>query len=392
MTQRFEAIIIGAGAAGLMCAITAAQRGRSVLILEHNQKIGKKILISGGGRCNFTNLNTGPENFISRNPDFCRSALARFPAEEFVSLINKHKIEFFEKKAGQLFSRDSSRQIVKLLKDECREAGAHIQTNCSIDEISNDNGFNLKTSLKNYECDSLIIATGALSFPQLGATDLGYRVAQQFDIPTIKPRPGLVPIIPQLSDGRPWPFRKLTGISLDCIAQAGGQSFRGNLLFTHQGLSGPAILQTSNYCPNGNHFTLNMMPDNDRLDLLNSSRFENRKPDRWLEQWFPKRVAHSFALEFAPDQLLAQMKQTARERLIEHLFDWRLTAADNEGYKKAEVTVGGVDTEALSSKTMESKKIGGLFFIGEVVDVTGWLGGYNFQWAWASGHAAGQVI
>jgi predicted Rossmann fold flavoprotein len=392
MTQKFEAIIIGAGAAGLMCAITAAQRGRSVLILEHNREIGKKILISGGGRCNFTNLTVGPENYISRNPDFCRSALARYRPESFISLIEQHGIEFYEKKLGQLFCRISSKQIVELLEKECRQAEARIQTNCVIKDISLDNEFKLQTTLGSYECDSLVIATGALSFPKLGASDFGYRIARQFNIPIINPRPGLVPVIPQLLDKSPWPFKELAGISLECVITAGGQSFNENLLFTHQGLSGPAILQASNYCPNGETFTLNLLPELDHITLLKMSQTEKQKPAQWLEQWFPKRAAGAFAQLFAPNEPLAQMKQTSRDKLIDHLLSWKLIAKDNEGYDKAEVTVGGIDTAALSSKTMACKNVNGLFFIGEILDVTGWLGGYNFQWAWASGHAAGEII
>ena len=237
-----------------------------------------------------------------------------------------------------------------------------------------------------------MIATGALSFPQLGATDFGYRIAEQFQVPIIEPRPGLVPIIPRLDDDAPWPFIKLTGISIDCIASAGGQSFRENLLFTHRGLSGPAILQVSNYCSDGEFFTLNLLPDEKPEQLLEDSRHFRETPDRWLEQWFPKRFAYAFAKQFSPYKPMAQMKQTDRERLVQHLCAWKLLASKTEGYAKAEVTVGGVDTDALSSKTMECRAVPGLYFIGEVVDVTGWLGGYNFQWAWASGYAAGQTV
>ena len=392
MTQRFEAVIIGGGGAGLMSAMIAGQRGRSVAVLEHNPQIGKKILISGGGRCNFTNHDSDPDNYISSNPQFCRSALTRYPSSKFIELVQKHDIEFYEKKLGQLFCKLSSRQIVELLEKECHEAGVRIFPGYTVENIEAKNGFCMETTRGNFESESLVIATGALSYPKLGATDFGYRIARLFDVPIIPPRPGLVPIIPQLINGHPWPFSELTGISLDCIASVSGHAFRENLLFTHRGLSGPAILQISNYCPTGESFTLNLLPEQNATDLLESARTSKSKPKRWLEQWFPKRIANAFAKQFGPDQPLSQMKQIERDHLVACLCQWELTAADTEGYSKAEVTVGGVDTQSLSSKTMECLKVPGLYFIGEVVDVTGWLGGYNFQWAWASGHAAGEVI
>jgi predicted Rossmann fold flavoprotein len=392
MSQRFDVIIIGAGGAGLMCAMTAGQRGRSVAVLEHNDRIGKKILISGGGRCNFTNLDAGPENYISSNPHFCRSALSRYPAGEFIELVRKHGIEFYEKTLGQLFCKQSSRQIVGLLEGECRDAGVDIFSECKVNALQGDNGFQLQTSLGDFECESLVIATGALSFSKLGATDFGYRVAKQFGVPIVGPRPGLVPIIPKLGDGSPWPFIELSGISISCVASAGGQSFRDQLLFTHRGLSGPAVLQVSNYCRQGETFALNLLVDETSTALLDDARQSRKTPDRWLEKWFPKRFAHAFAKQFVPAKSMAQMKQTDRERLVKQLLEWKLIVAKTEGYTKAEVTVGGVDTNALSSKTMECCEMSGLYFIGEVLDVTGWLGGYNFQWAWASGHAAGQMV
>jgi len=392
MSRRFDVIIIGAGGAGLFCAMTAGRHGRTVAVLEHNDRIGKKILISGGGRCNFTNLDAGPDNYISNNRHFCRSALSRYPAGEFIELVRKHGIEFYEKTLGQLFCKLSSRQIVGLLEDECRDAGVEIISDCKVDSLEEGKGFKLQTSRGDFECESLVIATGALSFPQLGATDFGYRIAEQFKVPIIEPRPGLVPIIPRLEDDATWPFIKLTGISIDCIASAGGKTFHENLLFTHRGLSGPAILQVSNYCADGEFFTLNLLPNLNPEQLLEDSRHFRETSDRWLEQWFPKRFAYAFAKQFSPCTPMAQMKQTDRERLVQHLCEWKLLAGKTEGYAKAEVTVGGVDTDALSSKTMECRAVPGLYFIGEVVDVTGWLGGYNFQWAWSSGHAAGQSV
>ena len=390
--EQFDAIIIGAGGAGLMCARTAGLRDRSVLVLEHNHRIGKKILISGGGRCNFTNLQAGPENYLSNNPHFCRSALSRYPASQFIELVQQHDIAFYEKTLGQLFCRTSSREIVELLRTECREAGVQLKTECTIEHIERSDRFRLQTNHGPVECDSLVIATGALSFPKLGATDFGYRIARQFKVPIIEPRPGLVPLVPQLADGRPWPFGDLSGNSLDCVASADGQSFRENLLFTHHGLSGPAILQVSNYCAPGDIFTLNLLPEQTAAALLDDARTQRLDAVRWLEAWFPKRVAAALGQQFAPAKPLSQLKQSERDHLITHLTAWPLIAADTGGYAKAEVTVGGVDTAALSSKTMECRTVPGLYFIGEVVDVTGWLGGYNFQWAWASGTAAGEVI
>ena len=390
--EPFDVIIIGAGGAGLICARTAGWRDRSVLVLEHNHRIGKKILISGGGRCTFTNLHAGPENYLSDNPHFCRSALSRYPASQFIDLVQQHNIAYYEKTLGQLFCRTSSREIVDLLRTECREAGVQLNTECTIERIEHTDRFRLQTNRGPVECESLIVATGALSFPKLGATDFGYRIAEQFNVPIIEPRPGLVPLVPLLADGGPWPFGDLSGNSLDCIASAGGQSFRENLLFTHHGLSGPAILQVSNYCAPGESFTLNLLPEKSPKALLEDARTQRLDAVRWLEAWFPKRVAAALGQQFAPAKPLSQLKQSERDQLVEHLCDWTLIAADTGGYAKAEVTVGGVDTAALSSKTMECRTVPGLYFIGEVVDVTGWLGGYNFQWAWASGHAAGEVI
>ena len=375
-----------------MCARTAGLRDRSVLVLEHNHRIGKKILISGGGRCNFTNLHAGPENYLSNNPHFCRSALSRYPASQFIELVQQHNIAYYEKTLGQLFCRTSSREIVDLLRTECHETGVQLKMECTIERIERTDRFRLQTNHGPLECESLVVATGALSFPKLGATDFGYRIAEQFNVPIIEPRPGLVPLAPRLNDGHPWPFSDLSGNSLDCIASAGGQSFRENLLFTHHGLSGPAILQVSNYCAPGETFSLNLLPEQTPKALLEDALTQRLDAPRWLESWFPKRVAVALGQKFAPAKPLSQLKQSERDQLVEHLCDWALIAADTGGYAKAEVTVGGVDTAALSSKTMECRTVPGLYFIGEVVDVTGWLGGYNFQWAWASGHAAGEVI
>ncbi|MSU42332.1 MAG: NAD(P)/FAD-dependent oxidoreductase [Pedosphaera sp.] len=390
--QSYDVIVAGGGAAGLMCAITAGRRGHRVLVLERAQRLGNKILISGGGRCNFTNLRVGPENYLSTNPHFCRSALAGFAPEQFIELVRRHRIAFHEKTLGQLFCDISSRQIMDLLRAECAAAGVEIQTDCQIDSVTQAQGYQLHTSRGPFGAAALVIATGALSFPKLGATHFGHRIAAQFGVNVIEPRPGLVPLIPELADGQRWPFGALSGISLDVIASSNGASFRENMLFTHRGLSGPAILQVSNYCPVGSRFRLDLLPGRDATALAQEARRSNRTPGEWLAQLFPSRFAQDWAAHFTPDKLLSQCSARELDELVARLKSWELRVIDTEGYGKAEVTVGGVDTRELSSKTLECRRVPGLYFIGEVVDVTGWLGGYNFQWAWASGHAAGQAV
>jgi predicted Rossmann fold flavoprotein len=343
--MNWDVIIVGGGAAGLLCGIEAGKRGRRVVILEHNDRVGKKIKISGGGRCNFTNLHTTPENFISRNTSFHKSALARYAPSDFVSLVRRHRIPFHEKKLGQLFCDGSSDEIIRMLLVECRQAGVDIQTGCRITEVRKASRFVLSTNLGELTSDSLVIATGGLSVPKIGTSDLGYRIARQFGLRVTEVRAGLVPFTFEGDEGRM--FRELTGVSVDAVVMIGKQSFHENILFTHRGLSGPAILQISSY-------------------------------------WRP---AEAVIVDLLPDVLPRRLVKACGD-----IRRWTLIPSGTEGFEKAEVTVGGVDTTDLSSKTMEARNVPGLYFIGEVVDVTGQLGGFNFQWAWASGFVAGQNV
>ena len=388
--QRFDVIIVGAGAAGLFCAIEAGKRGRRILVIEHNAQIGRKILISGGGRCNFTNQNVKPENFISKNPHFSKSALARYMPEDFIELVKKHRIEFYEKKLGQLFCRQSSRQIVEMLLRECEKAGVEILTNCSVKTLMKDEFFEIETSRGKFAAESLVIATGGLSFPKIGATDFGYRIARQFGLKIIETRPALVPLV--FAGGRSQNFQKLAGVSIDALAATGKQAFRENILFTHRGLSGPAVLQISNYWQEKKPILFDLMPDTDALEVLEKNHASKQNLDNFLSRFLPNRFAEIFTALNFPNKPLNQLSRKQIEEIAEKLNAWQIRFDETEGYHKAEVTLGGVDTDELSSQTMEAKKVAGLYFIGEVVDVTGWLGGYNFQWAWASGFAAGQVV
>ncbi len=385
-----DVIVVGAGAAGLMCAMEAGRRGRSVLVLEHSERAGKKILISGGGRCNFTNLHATPENYLSGNPDFCKSALARYTPADFLRLAEQHGIAWHEKKLGQLFCDISSKQIVEMLLKQCEAARVELRLNCKVNTVRQNGGFTLDTSLGAFECDSLVIATGGLSFPKIGATDFGYRVAEQFGLRIIPPQPGLVPLTFAVAEQRT--FAELSGISVDAKVTANGASFREHLLFTHRGLSGPAILQISNYLGASEAITLDLLPDQSARELLLGERGTNKELKTVLGQVLPQRFAQQWCAHCAPSKPMNRYTPPELEEIARRLQRWKITAASTEGYAKAEVTRGGVDTGELSSKTMESRRVHGLYFIGEVVDVTGWLGGYNFQWAWASGHAAGQFV
>jgi predicted Rossmann fold flavoprotein len=380
-----DVIVIGAGAAGLMSAIEAGKRGRKVLVLEHNERIGKKILISGGGRCNFTNLHTKAENYISSHPDFCKSALSRYTPRQFIELVEKHHIPYHEKKLGQLFCDQSSRQIVDLLEKECHESNVEIELNCKIKTIRKNTSFVIETEKAVYEASSVVIATGGLSFPKLGATHLGYRVAKQFGLNITELSPGLVPFeFNNLAD-----FASLSGISIDAIVTFKKQSFRENLLFTHRGLSGPAILQISSYWKPGEYIEIDLLPGVKETHLFSEeNKFKNL--NQILSEFLPKRFVQYFCKN-SPTKPIHNYSKKDLAATVESLRRWRLLPSGTEGYAKAEVTLGGIHTSELSSKTMESRSVSGLFFIGEVVDVTGWLGGYNFQWAWASGHAAGEV-
>jgi predicted Rossmann fold flavoprotein len=387
--QRYDVIVIGGGAAGLMCAFTAGRRGRRVALLECNARVGLKIAISGGGRCNFTNVFAAPENYLSGNPRFCASALARYTPQDFIALVEKHRIPFHEKKLGQLFCDFSSRQIIEMLLAECAIAEVQIQCNCRVKSVAKRECFSLGTNLGGMECDSLVIATGGLSLPRLGASDFGYRIAEQFGIKSIETRPGLVPFT--FAEEERALFAPLSGISLPVVARADGAAFAEAMLITHRGLSGPAILQISSYWREGGEVTLDLLPQHPGADWLLAQREAGTTVADLLAQEWPARFAETWCERYAPRKALGQTPMTDLKELVLLVHRWPIRPNGTEGYPKAEVTVGGVDTNELSSKTMEARRVSGLYFIGEVVDVTGWLGGYNFQWAWASGHAAGEV-
>jgi hypothetical protein len=398
MNNSHDVVIIGAGAAGMMCAIQAAQRGRSVCLIDHSSKLAEKIRISGGGRCNFTNLNTRPDNYISTNPHFCRSALARYTPQHFINWLNEHGISYHEKKLGQLFCDDGSEAIIALLKRECEAAGVKLLMPCSVEKVERNNHFEIDTSRGKFQAQSLVIATGGLSIPKIGATPFGYKIAQQFGIPVTKLKPGLVPLSfhPEEWAG----FAELSGVSVDAVVSFGKQSFRENLLITHRGLSGPVILQISSYWEHGQPLHINLQPDQDLHAIFKEHKGSQTLLDNFLAQFLPKRFIELWRKQLSAQNVLLQyfsenkpLNQYAEKDLVllaDSLHDWQITPTGTLGYAKAEVTCGGVDTHALSSKSMESNEVPGLFFIGEVVDVTGHLGGYNFQWAWASAYATGQ--
>ncbi len=385
----WDVIVIGAGGAGLMCAIEAGKRGRRVLVLEHNDGVGKKIAISGGGRCNFTNLGAGPENYLSNNPDFCKSALARYTPWDFIALVEKHRIAYHEKKLGQQFCDGSARAIIEMLLAECAAAGVEIRLNCRVNEVRKPDRFVLTTTTGPLESGALVVATGGLSFPKLGATDFGHRLARQFGLKLTEIRPGLVPLTFAREDTA---LGELSGLSLPVTARSNGVAFSENLLFTHRGLSGPVILQISSYWRAGGTVELDLLPGQDAAQRLSDARREALDAVTLLSRDWPRRFTEAWCARYAPAKSLAHFKAQEQSTLATQLNAWPLHFSGTEGYPKAEVTLGGVDTTELSSKTMEARRVPGLFFIGEVVDVTGWLGGYNFQWAWASGHAAGQAI
>lgn len=385
-----DVIVIGGGAAGLMCAIEARKRGRSVVVLEHADRLGKKILISGGGRCNFTNVNANAANYLSQNQDFCKSALARYTPDQFIALVEKHGIAYHEKKLGQLFCDFSSRQIVELLQNECEAARVNIHLNCRVTAVQKNLCFQLETSQGAFESDSLVIATGGLSYANLGATDFGYRIARQFGLRLAEPRPGLVPLI--FSAAEQLAFGDLSGVSLPVAGACNGAVFHESILFTHHGLSGPAILQISNYWREGGSIAVDLSPGTSARELLAAERDTNKELKTVLGQFLPQRFAQEWCARFAPSRPMNQFSTRELDEIARRLHRWEICPASTGGFAKAEVTLGGVDTGELSSKTMEARRVRGLYFIGEVVDVTGWLGGYNFQWAWASGHAAGQFV
>ena len=385
--MRIDVAIIGGGAAGLFCAITAGKRGLKVVVFEHNAEVGRKIVISGGGRCNFTNRTVRPENFISRNPHFCKSALAGYTPDDFIGLVRKHKVDFYEKKLGQLFCRDSSKDIVKMLLKECADAGVRILTAVDVLNVDRGERFEIDTTAGRFSAENLVIATGGLSFPKVGATGFGYDVARKFGLKIVETRASLVPLV---FSGRQ--FKELAGVSVDSAVSSGKISFRENILFTHRGLSGPAILQISNYWSPENEVSIDLVPDVNLAAEFSDNRTSKQLLDNFLSRHLPARFAEEFTARNFENKPVAQMSDKQIRDVVETLQSWKVRFGGTEGYDKAEVTIGGVDTDELSSKTMESKKVPGLYFIGEVVDVTGWLGGYNFQWAWASGFAAGQEV
>jgi predicted Rossmann fold flavoprotein len=391
LSASFDAIVIGAGAAGMMCAATAGQRGRRVLLVDHATKLGEKIRISGGGRCNFTNLHCAPENFLSRNPHFCRSALARYTPRHFIELVERHGIGWHEKKLGQLFCDDSATRIIDMLRAECEAGGVQWRMPCTVESIARgEGGFELATSAGAFAAPSLVIATGGLSIPKIGASPFGYRVAEQFGMAVVPPRPGLVPLTFDAQELAR--FGDLAGISADAVASAGPGRFRENLLFTHRGLSGPSILQVSSYWTPGQPIHVDLLPDHPGESLFESHRPSRALPATVLGEVLPRRLAQAWCEAEGATGPMDQMARKVLQTLAAGLHDWRVKPSGTAGYQKAEVTLGGVDTEGLSSRTMEAREVPGLYFIGEVVDVTGWLGGYNFQWAWASGYACAQAL
>lgn len=392
--KAFDVIIIGAGAAGLMCAIEAGKRGRRVLLLDHAKKPAEKIRISGGGRCNFTNLGASPANFLSQNPHFCKSALSRYTQHDFIALVDRYKIKWHEKTLGQLFCDDSAMQIIDMLLAECAIAGVTVQLETAVQAIERDaTGFHLKTGKGNYDCAALVIATGGPSIPKMGATGFGYDVAKQFGLNVIAPRAGLVPLtfdVDLLAQ-----TKGLSGLSVDPAAVRCGKTvFHEALLFTHKGLSGPAILQISSYWSGGDEIVLNLCPQHDMLAVLKAARQAQPRKilHNILSDYLPQRLAEMVAARSGFDLPMADLSDKKLQAVADAVNAWRVKPNGSEGYRTAEVALGGVDTEDLSSKTFEAKKVPGLYFIGEVVDVTGWLGGYNFQWAWSSGWCCGQAV
>lgn len=386
-----DVIIIGAGAAGLMCAAEAGKRGRSVLVLDHATKTGSKIRASGGGRCNFTNLRTGPDNYISANPHFCKSALARFTPGDFISLLDRHAVRHQEKEQGRLFCTRNSLDIIHMLQKECEGAGVETRLQCRVSRISKTGVFLVATNQGAFRSASLVIATGGLSYPELGATGFGYHAAKEFGLAVTSLRPGLAPLT--FNKRELDMFSRLSGISLEATVRCNRKEFRENILFTHKGLSGPAALQISLYWNNSDTITVDLLPGTDLNDLLVTERRSRMELRNLLSEFFPRRFIqewlHLSAVESKP---VCRYSDEELKTIAARIHNWEIRPHGIEGYSRAEVTVGGVDTSELSSKTMEAKKVPGLHFIGEVIDVTGQLGGYNLQWAWSSGYTAGQYV
>lgn len=386
---RKDVIIIGAGASGMMCAIESGKRGRSVLVLDHAEKIGKKILISGGGSCNFTSINTSSSNYISNNPHFCKSALSRFTPSDFIALLGKHGVKYEEREQGQLFCAGSSEEIVRMLMKECNDAGVTVIFNCRISTVKKEDSFIVTTNRGIFESQSLVIATGGLSYPGIGASGAGHRIAEQFGLKVTQLRPALVPFIFSKKDMNI--FRELSGISIDASIKCRNMKFRGSVLFTHRGLSGPAVLQISSYWKEGDAIVIDLLPEIDIYGIFVSRQIAKSKVDmhNLLSEYLPSRLAKSWCTLKIQSKPINQYNEKELKDIAHQVHNWEIKPDSTEDYRTAEVTLGGVDTDELSSKTMESRKVKGLYFTGEVIDVTGHLGGYNLHWAWASGFVAG---
>ena len=388
-----DVLVVGGGAAGLMCALTAGRRGKRVLVIEHANRVGKKILMSGGGRCNFTNTGATPANYLSANPHYCKSALARYTPADFIAMVERHRIAYHEKELGQLFCDDSSKQIVRMLLDECADAGVRIETSCSVERVRHgDAGFHLDTVRGTFAAPALVVACGGLSIPSMGASGFGYDLARQFGHRVLPTRAGLVPLT--LSGKHQERLADLAGVALPVEARCNGVHFRNFMLLTHRGISGPAILQISSYWNPGDDLRLDLLPGDEAQAWLLAQRGERAATElrNVLAERIPKRFAQRLCEHWFTSKPMRQYRDAELREIGALLADWPLVASGTEGYRTAEVTLGGVDTNELSSSTMQSRRVPGMYFIGEVVDVTGWLGGYNFQWAWASGHACGSAL
>ncbi|TAL26981.1 MAG: NAD(P)/FAD-dependent oxidoreductase [Nitrospirae bacterium] len=383
-----DVVIIGAGAAGLMCAIESEKRNRSVAVLEHAEKIGKKIRISGGGHCNFTNINVTSDKYLSHNPHFCKSALSRFAPHDFIAMLEKHGVKYHEKELGQIFCNESSAEIVNMLLNESKKSGIEIRLNCHISEIRKEDYFIISTNLGEFQSKSLVIATGGLSYPELGTTGFGHGIAKKFGIRVTPVKPALVPLTFSQKDIST--FAELSGISINASVSCNNKEFLGDILFTHRGLSGPAILQISSYWNQGDAININLLPAMNVYELFLSKRESKMEIKNFLSRYLPKRFAQRWCDLYIQAKPICSYTEKELKGIAHKLHNWEIKPKETEGYKKAEVTLGGIDTGELSSKTMEAKKVAGLYFIGEVIDVTGQLGGYNLHWAWASGYAAGQ--
>ena len=392
MAERVDVLVIGAGASGLFCAAQAGYRGRKVVIIEHSNKAGRKILMSGGGRCNFTHLNSTPANFLSQNPHFCKSALSRYKPQDFVDLVDRHGIEYHEKTPGQLFCNESSKEILNMLLTECDWAGVEIRLHTSVETVSrSEAGFRVKTSGGYLDCESLVIASGGLSIPNGGATGFAYEIAEQFGLKVTERRAALVPFT--LQPDLLTPLKELSGVSLLAKVSCAGQSFKENILFTHRGISGPAVLQISSYWQPGETVEIDLLPNISLVDLLRSLREKSPRATlgKLLTEFMSKRLVQTLLELFGFDGEVGQLSNEKIDQIARQFQHWQVKPSGTEGYRTAEVTLGGIDTEGVSQKTFEAKTTPGLYFIGESLDVTGHLGGHNFQWAWASGYACGQV-